>query len=127
MRSLVPALLAFSLIVPAAMAQNVGAGTEGRERGRNMHSFVVRNDSRSVVASVKLVSTNGGQVMFQAPNPIQPSESAEVQVGRDECLAEVDVSFKDGRTLRQAGLNECKLTRISIGDNNIQLENSAVH
>ena len=86
----------------------------------------MHNDSKSVVARVKLISTHGGQVMFENPSPIQPSHAAEAQVGRDQCLAEVDVTFKDGRTLRSAGLNECKMTRVSIGDERIALQSAAV-
>ena len=83
-------------------------------------------DAATVVDSVKLISTEGGQVMFQSPHPIQPNQSAEAQVGRDQCLAEVDVTFKGGRTLQSTGLNDCKLTRISIEDSQIKPESAAV-
>jgi hypothetical protein len=126
MRAPILALLALSLAVPAATAQNTGAGGQGKETFQNLRSFTVRNDSKSVVTSVKLVSTDGGRVLFQNPNPIQPSQAAEAQVGRDQCLAEVDVTFKDGRTLRSAGLNDCHLTRVSIGDERIEVESAAV-
>lgn len=127
MRARVVALLALSLSTPAATAQNAGAGGQGKESGQNLRSFTIRNDSKAVVTSVTLISTNGGQPMFQNPKPIQPSESTEAQVGRDQCLAEVDVTFKDGRILRSGGLNDCKLTRVSIGDERIELESAAVH
>jgi len=124
MRARYLAFLAMATVTPA-MAQNTGAGGQGKESFQNLRSFSVHNDSKSIVASVKLISTRGGQVMFQTPNPIQPSHAAEAQVGRDQCLAEVDVTFKDGRTLRSAGLNECKMTRVSIGDERIALESAA--
>jgi len=126
MRAPVLVLLVLSLAVPAS-AQNTGAGGQGKQNFQNLRSFTVRNDSKSVVASVKLISTKGGQVLFQAPNPIQPNEAAEAQVARDQCVAEVDATFKDGRTLRSTGLNDCKMTRISIGDQRIDLESAAVH
>ena len=125
MRVAIAALLAL-FSATSALAQNTGAGGQGKENFQNLRSFVIRNDSKDVVASVRLISTNGGQVLFESPRPIQPNQSAEAQVGRDQCLAEVDVTFKDGRTLRDAGLNDCKMTRVSIGDERIDLESAAV-
>lgn len=126
MRASALVLLVLSLAAPAA-AQNTGAGGQGKQSFQNLRSFTVRNDSKSVVASVKLISTNGGQVLFQTHNAIQPSEAEEAQVGRDQCVAEVDATFKDGRTLCSTGLNDCKMTRVSIGDQRIDLESAAVH
>lgn len=120
-----PFLVLLLAAVPA-VAQNTGAGGQGKQTFQNLRSFTIRNDSDKVVASVTLTSTDRGQTMFQTKNPLQPSQAAEVQVGRDQCLAEVDVTFKDGRTLRSAGLNDCHLTRISVGDQQIKLESSAV-
>jgi hypothetical protein len=125
MRAPLSLILSVLVAVPAA-AQNTGAGGEGKQTYQNLRSFTVQNNSRTVVESVKLISTEGGQVMFQSPNPIRPNESSEAQVGRDQCLAEVDVTFKGGRTLQSTGLHDCKLTRISVGDDQIKPESAAV-
>ena len=125
MRAPLPLILAVLVATPAA-AQNTGAGGQGKQTFQNLRSFVVQNNSKTVIESVKLISTEGGEVMFQSPHPIQPNESAEAQVGRDQCLAEVDVTFKGGRSLQSTGLHDCKLTRISIGDSQIKPESAAV-
>lgn len=122
--SLLP-LLAALLIVPAA-AQNAGAGGEGKQTFKNLRSFTVQNNSQTVISNVKLTSTDGGQPMFQSDRPIQPNHAAEAQVGRDQCLAEADVTFKGGRTLQSKGLNDCKMTRLSVDENKITPESAAV-
>ncbi len=73
MRAAIPALLA-AFFATSALAQNTGAGGQGKETFQNLRSFTIRNDSKSVVASVKLISTNGGQVLFEKfpPDPAQP-------------------------------------------------------
>ena len=122
--SLLP-ILAALLITPAA-AQNTGADGNGKQNFKNLRSFTVQNNSQTVISSLKLISTEGGQPMFQTDRTIQPNEAAETQVGRDQCLAEVDVTFKGGRTLQSKGLHDCKLTRLSIGENKITPESAAV-
>ena len=124
MRSL-SLVLAVLVAVPAA-AQNTGAGGQGKQTFQNLRSFVIQNNSKSVLMSVKLVSTKDGQTMFETKHPVQPDESVEAQVARDDCLAEVDATFKDGRTLRSTGLNDCKMTRVSVGDQQIKLESAAI-
>ena len=121
-----PFLALLALLATPAAAQNTGAGGQGKQTFQNLRSFTVQNNSKTAIASVKLVSTNAGQTMFQSSQAIQPNESAEVQVGRDQCLAEVDVTFKGGRTLQSTGLNDCKLSRISVGDQQIKPESAAV-
>ena len=123
----VPFLIAVAVLALPAAAQQTGAGGQGKQTGQNLRSFTIQNNSKNPIASVKLLSTNSGQQLFQTSNQIQPNEAAEAQVGRDQCLAEVDVTFKGGRTLRSAGLNDCKLTRVSVGDQEIKLESAAVH
>lgn len=122
-----PLLLLSLLVATPVAAQSTGAGGTGKETFQNLRSFTVRNDSKTVLASVRLISTNGGKTMFETKGPVQPYESAEAQVGRDDCLAEVDATFKDGRTLRSAGLNDCHLTRVSVGNDAIRVESAAVH
>ncbi len=121
------ALLLLAAVALPAAAQQTGAGGQGKHEFKNLRSFTIENNSKDSVASVTLLSTHDGQQMFQTDHQIQPNELAEAQVGRDQCLAEVDVTFKGGRTLRSAGLNDCKLTRVSISDREIKLESAAVH
>lgn len=113
------------LALPAA-AQQTGTGGKGKQTGQNLRSFTIENNSKHPLASVTLLSTDGGKQMFQTSHQIQPNEAAEAQVGRDQCLAEVDVTFKGGRTLRSKGLNDCKMTRVSISDQGVKLESAAV-
>ena len=124
MRAPLLILVAF-LALPAA-AQQTGAGGQGKQTGQNLRSFTVENNSKHPIASVTLLSTDGGQKLFQTNNQIQPNEAAEAQVGSDQCLAEVDVTFKGGRTMRSKGLHDCKLTRVSVEDRGIKVESAAV-
>ncbi len=119
-------LLLAAVALPAA-AQQTGAGGQGKHTFQNLRSFTIENNSKDPIASVTLLSTHDGQQLFKTNHQIQPNEAAEAQVGRDQCLAEVDVTFKGGRTLRSAGLNDCKMTRVSISDRDIRLESAAVH
>ena len=121
------ALLLLAAVALPAAAQQTGAGGEGKHNFHNLRSFTIQNNSKDTIASVKLLSTHEGQQLFQTSNKIQPNEAAEAQVGRDQCLAEVDVTFQGGRTLRSASLNDCKMTRVSISDQQIKLESAAVH
>lgn len=114
------------LLAGAAAAQNTGADGEGKQTFQNLRSFSIQNNSKTALADVKLISTNNGQTMFETKHPMQPDESAEAQVSRDDCLAEVDATFKDGRVLRAKGLNDCKMTRVSVGNQEIKLESAAV-
>ena len=116
-----------ALIAAPAYAQNTGAGGAGKASFQNLRSYTVRNDSKQVVTSVRLISTNGGRTLFNSAHAIQPDESSEAQVGRNDCLAAVIVRFKDGRQLRADNLDDCKRTRISIGNKNVKLESAAVH
>ena len=118
-------LLVAFLALPAA-AQQTGAGGQGKQTYQNLRSFTIQNNSKNPIASVTLLSTNGGQKLFETSHQIQPNEAAEAQVGRDQCLAEVDVTFKGGRTLHSQGLHDCKLTRVSVEDGRIKVESAAV-
>ncbi len=124
MRASLLVLVAF-LAFPAA-AQQTGAGGKGKQTFQNLRSFTIENNSKNPIASVTLLSTDNGQKLFETSRQIQPNEAAEAQVGRDQCLAEVDVTFKGGRTLRSQGLHDCKLTRVSVEDGGIKLESAAV-
>ncbi len=121
------ALFLLAAVALPAAAQQTGAGGQGKHNFQNLRSFTIENNSKDPIAGVTLLSTHDGQQMFQTNHQIQPNEAAEAQVGRDQCLAEVDVTFKGGRTLRSAGLNDCKMTRVSISDRDIKLESAAVH
>jgi len=121
------AVLFLAAVALPAAAQQTGAGGQGKHAFQNLRSFTIENNSKDPIASVTLLSTHDGQQMFQTNHQIQPNEAAEAQVGRDQCLAEVDVTFQGGRTLRSAGLNDCKMTRVSISGRDIRLESAAVH
>jgi hypothetical protein len=122
-----PLLVLVALLALPAAAQQTGAGGNGKQTGQNLRSFTIENNSKHPLASVTLLSTDGGKQLFQTSNQIQPNESAEAQVGRDQCLAEVDATFKGGRTLRSTGLHDCKMTRVSVDEQGIKLESAAVH
>lgn len=119
------AVVALLIATPVA-AQQRGAGTGGVEGQQNLHTFIVRNDSKKVISEVWLGSTNAGKELFSTKEQLRPNHTVNVRVGRDECLDQVRVRFDDGSDLRAESLNECKLTRISVNDDKIALQSSAV-
>lgn len=125
MRARYIAIAALLTATPAA-AQQRGAGTGGVEGQQNLHTFIVSNDSRKVISEVWLGSTNGGKELYSTKEQIRPNHTVNVRVGREECLAQVRVRFDDGSDLRADGLNDCKLTRISVNEDKIALQSSAV-
>lgn len=120
-----PLLALVALLALPAAAQQTGAGGTGKQSYKNLRSFTIENNSSHPLAGVTLLSTDGTQ-MFQTNHPIQPNEASEAQVGSNQCLAEVDVTFKGGRTMSSKDLHDCKLTRVSISDQGIKLESAAV-
>ncbi len=118
--------VAVLLIATPAAAQQQGAGTGGTPGQHNLHSYIVSNDSKKVISEVWLGSTNGGKELYSTKEQIRPNHTVNVRLGRDECLAQVRVRFEDGSDLRAEGLNDCKLTRVSINDDKIALQSSAV-
>ncbi len=125
MRLAQTALAALLIAAPAA-AQQEGAGGRGAETLQNLHTYIVSNESEKVISDLWLGSTKDGRELYASKNQVRPREAVNVRVARDECLAGVRVRFADGSTLDANGLNECKLTRIVVSNDKIELRTSAV-
>ena len=112
-------LLVISVLLAAApaMAQQHPAAPL-RSQGERMRSFSLINRSGQVVTAAQAHMTDGkDRVLTYAP--IQPNEAREIVVPASECLDAVTVHLNDGRTLRGAHLNDCKLTKIVVGHSGI--------
>lgn len=118
-------LLALLSISPAA-AQQEGAGGGGAGVRDNLRSYIVSNDSDKVITEVWLGSTDGGKELYSTKDQIRPNHTVNLRVARAECLAQVRVKFADGTDLRADDLNDCKLTRIAISNQKVELKTSVV-
>lgn len=130
MRAACLVVLAALIAAPASAqhvsAQHSGQGGAGKHAFQNLRSYTIRNDSIQVIASVRLISTKDGKTLFETRRAIRPHQANNVRVGRADCLAGIVVHFKNGRQLQLSNLNDCKRSRISVGNTDIKLESAAV-
>lgn len=91
------------------------------ERARS-YSIVNRSSQLIVAAHAKM--TNGDQRDLTWDKPIRPQQARDVAMPSRDCLAELTVKFKSGRTM-QSGSPDCRENRITVTDDAIQIGSNA--
>ena len=91
------------------------------ERAR---SYSLLNRSSDVIVAAHARMTNGDERDLTWNEPLRPQQGRNLAVSSNDCLAELTVRFKSGRTL-QARAPDCRQTRIIATDSSLQIGSNA--
>jgi hypothetical protein len=91
-----------------------------RSQGEQMRSFSLKNESGQVITSAQAHMTNGKNRVLTY-EPVQPNQAREIVVPRNECLDSLTIHLNDGRTFHADHMNDCKETKILVGNRGIGL------
>jgi len=115
-------LLGLVLVSAPALAQQFPAAPL-RSPGEQMRSFSLTNQSGQVITSAQAQMTDGKKrVLTYAP--IQRNQAREIVVPRQECLDQVVVHLNNGQTLHADHMNDCKATKIVVGQAGIGMQSN---
>ncbi len=121
-------LLAFTLLstVAPAAAQDRSAPHAAplysEERAR---SYALENRSDDTIVSARAHMTNNDQRDLVWGAPVRPQKATEIAVPANECVTDLTVQFKSGRTLKTVGTPDCRNNRITVTDNSIEFKSDA--
>lgn len=115
--------LALLVAVPAWAAQQPPAASLYHQQ--NSRSISIHNLAHQTVTAAR-VQTTDGKTWDLAKGSIPPNQANEVIVPAQDCIAAIDVTLKNGRTLSQTGLNACRNTQIVVRDNQVTIPRQAV-
>lgn len=122
-RSLPLGCLALLVAAPAWAAQQPPAASLYHQQ--NSRSIAIHNLANQTVTTAR-VQTTDGKIWDIAKGSIPPNQAKEIIVPAQDCIAEIDVTLKNGRTLSQTGLNACRNTQIEVRDNRVMIPQPAV-
>jgi hypothetical protein len=92
---------------------------------QNLSSFVLRNESDQTISQATATSTAGTRFDLTRNSAIAPQQAQEFMMKVGECLASVQIRFKDGHQVQASGLNDCKQPEILTDGSRVTLRSEA--
>jgi len=122
-RSLPLSCLALLVAVPAWAAQQPPAASLYHQQ--DSRSISIHNLARQAVTAAQ-VQTTDGKTWDLAKGMIPRNQAKEIIVPAQDCITNVRVTLKNGRTLSQNGLNACRNTEIVVQDDRVMIPQQAI-
>ncbi len=119
--TVVPLAVVLALIALPALAENSANLTTQQD----MRSIALQNWSTTEVTQAR-VQTTDGRVWNLAHGGVSRDEGSQVIVPAHDCIANITVTLRDGRTLQLAGLHACNNTEIVVRNDRITIPQQAV-
>ncbi len=92
---------------------------------QDARSYALVNRSKDFVTAVHIRMTNGDERDMTWHTPVAPQEGRDIAVPIKDCLKSVVVTFKSGRTLRTSEASDCRMTRIIVQNDAIEVGTTA--
>lgn len=112
-----------NLVMPAALlllgAVAAQAQPPAAPRNEQLRTFSLVNRAHQAVTAAHLTMSDGQDKDVVGNTPIQPEESRQALVGRQECLKSVAVTLKNGHGYRLDLPNDCHVAQILVFDNGL--------
>jgi hypothetical protein len=84
-------------------------------------SFSLRNYAGQPITDATATMTDGSQHKLTQTGPIAAAGASQIVVPLNQCLADVKVQLKDGKSFHSGNLNDCRVTQIMVNGNGIQI------
>lgn len=94
------------------------------ERAR---SYALLNRSTEAIVEAHISMTNGDVRDLTWQQSVQPGQGRDIAVPSTDCMRSVVIKLKSGRTLESTGAPDCRLTRITVTNSNVTMDNSATN
>jgi hypothetical protein len=88
------------------------------------HSYSLLNRSSQVIVAAHARMTNGSERDLTWDKPIRQQQGRDIAIPGNDCLSVLTVKFSSGRTM-QSGSSDCRMTRIIVTDDAIQIGSNA--